>query len=82
MMVKDISPGPLDSFPQFLTNVNGTLYFEADDGIHGDELWKSNGTAVGTVMVRDMIPGSDGSDPSFLAAVNGPLNTTPSMAQR
>src|SRR5262249_22530493 len=26
--------------PSSLTNVNGTLFFAADDGIHGQELWK------------------------------------------
>src|SRR5262249_36222565 len=35
-----------------------TLYFAANDGEHGIELWKSNGTAGGTVMVQDMYPGS------------------------
>ncbi len=28
-----------------LTNVNGTLYFPANDGTNGNELWKTNGTA-------------------------------------
>ena len=29
-----------NSNPSSLTNFNGTLYFTADDGIHGRELWK------------------------------------------
>ena len=40
-------------------NVNGTFYFQADDGTHGYELWKSNGTETGTVMVKDINPGSN-----------------------
>jgi ELWxxDGT repeat protein len=60
-MVKDIWPGANGSTPDDLTNVNGTLYFEADDGTHGIELWKSDGTAAGTVMVEDIDPGSDSS---------------------
>ena len=62
-MVKDINPGSSSSGPADLTNVNGTLYFQADDGAHGFELWKSDGTAAGTVMVKDIDPGSTGSDP-------------------
>ena len=46
------------SYPYSLTNVNGTLFFTADDSVHGDELWKSNGTAAGTVLVKDINPGS------------------------
>ena len=40
-----------------LTNVNGTLYFEGYDDIHGFELWKSDGTEAGTVMVKEIQPG-------------------------
>ena len=39
-------------------DVNGTLFFAADDGGHGRELWKSDGTAAGTVLVKDINPGS------------------------
>jgi ELWxxDGT repeat protein len=56
-----------------LTNVDGTLYFEANDGAHGQELWKSDGTAAGTLMVKDINPGSSGSEPYDLTNVNGTL---------
>lgn len=57
-----------------LTNVNGMLYFVADDGFHGFELWKSDGTAAGTIMVKDIKPfGNFGSDPKDLTNVNGVL---------
>jgi ELWxxDGT repeat protein len=56
-----------------LTNVNGTLYFVADNGTNGKELWKSNGTPAGTVMVKDINPGINDSDLYYLTNVNGTL---------
>src|SRR5262249_18382774 len=67
------------SNPANLTNVNGTLFFTANDGITGTELWKSDGTANGTVRVRDINIVSAGSGktqssfPSNLINVNGTL---------
>ena len=52
-MVKDINP-ITGSSPQYLTNVNGTVFFAANDGEVGIELWKSDGTAVGTSLVKDL----------------------------
>ncbi len=51
------------SGPTALTAVNNsTLLFAADDGSgHGEELWKSDGTASGTTMVSDINPGAGGS---------------------
>jgi ELWxxDGT repeat protein len=59
--VKDIHPGPANLFPRpyigNLTVVGRTLFFAADDGVHGRKLWKSDGTATGTVMVKNVSPG-------------------------
>jgi ELWxxDGT repeat protein len=40
-LVADINPGPAGSFPGNLTAVGATLFFDANDGSHGDELWKA-----------------------------------------
>src|SRR5262249_44039126 len=53
----DINPGLGSGSPSNLTNVNGTLYFSANDGVNGTELWKSDGTTAGTTMVKDLFPG-------------------------
>ena len=56
-LVKDINPAALGSEPRQLANIGGTLLFVANDGFTGHELWRSNGTADGTVLVRDIYPG-------------------------
>ncbi len=40
---------------------------------HGVELWKSDGTAAGTVMVKDIAPLATSSSPGDLTNVNGTL---------
>lgn len=57
------------SFPSDIVNANGVAFFRAPDGVNGAELWKSNGTAAGTVLLGDIWPGSTGSSPKALARV-------------
>ena len=75
-LVKDILPGSGDGDPMFLTTMGGLVFFRCDDGIHGFELWKSDGTEQGPVMVKDINPGSEHSDPNELFAVPGTLYFT------
>jgi ELWxxDGT repeat protein len=55
------------------TVVGGHLFFVADDGDHGFELWRTDGTTDGTVLVRDVAPGSASSHPRNLVAAGGRL---------
>ena len=70
-LVKDIRPGKRGAYPVPLVGVGRELFFAADDGVHGQELWRSDGTAAGTRLEMDLNPGAGGSDPSGLASVGG-----------
>src|SRR5262245_16221248 len=71
-LLKDINVA-FGSSPTSVTSVNGTAYFAADDGVNGIELWKSDGTAAGTVLVKNIRSGATGSNPASLTNVNGTL---------
>jgi ELWxxDGT repeat protein len=55
-----------------LTEFGGKLAFTADDRIHGEELWTSDGTEAGTTLL-DLYPGSFGSDVSQICNIDGAL---------
>jgi len=38
-LLKDINPGNRNSFPSEFTLFGGRMFFTADDGVHGRELW-------------------------------------------
>lgn len=68
MDINATAPGASSDPQQMITSAHGYVYFTADDGIHGRELWKTNGTLAGTGLCLDIVAGPDGSDPTLLTA--------------
>jgi ELWxxDGT repeat protein len=77
LIVKDVFAGTGSGF-SFATstafkNVNSTLFFAANDGVHGTELWKSDGTEAGTMMVKDIRAGSSSAEFYSFTAIGNNL---------
>ena len=70
--MKDVNVGATNGMQQVasIKNTNGTTFFVADDGINGQELWKTDGTNAGTMLVKDINVGSTGSSPFNLFVSN------------
>jgi len=60
-LLKDINTIGLNSSPYNFAFYNNILYFVGNNGINGNEFWRSDGTEVGTYMVKDIYPGSTSS---------------------
>jgi ELWxxDGT repeat protein len=86
-LVANLAPGedkygPNGSYPGNLVESDDKLYFTADDGENGRELFVSDGTAEGTQLLTDLAPGGNnygfsyGSDPANLVEFNDKLYFT------
>jgi ELWxxDGT repeat protein len=85
VLVKNINPNTSfdgvntvadSSNPTDLTASGGFVYFTADDGTHGKQLWRTDGTTAGTVMVTNINSSGGGFDCTDLTDVNGTLYFT------
>src|SRR4029079_14484223 len=69
-MVVDANGAPaIGSSPANLTAMGNAVYFTSNDAAHGNELWKTDGTAAGSMLLKDVWLGAQNSDPSGLSSV-------------
>lgn len=71
--VKDINYGSGDSFDidtrvEFVS-LNGLLLFPSEDGSTGNEVWKTDGTSIGTQIVRNIAENENSSNPRELSVI-------------
>jgi ELWxxDGT repeat protein len=64
--IADVIPAELPQLATRLVAVGNRAVFSADDGIAGEELWTTDGTAAGTVLLEDLYPGPYPSTPRLL----------------
>ena len=80
VMVKDIYPGASSGYINYVQSppvvLNNLLYFVGTDPTNGAELWKTDGTAAGTVLVKDINPGAASFTAYSGIAFNGQLYFT------
>lgn len=76
-LVRKINPNGLGAKVDDFVNVEGTLYFTADDGnTSGREVWKTDGSLAGTVLLKDIYSGSKDANPLNLTASGSNLYFT------
>lgn len=75
-ILKDIYPGLNVSSPRGMTVLGSNVFFSANDGINGRELWKTDGTNVGTTLYLDLNAGSSNSNPEQLKVLGSFLTFT------
>ena len=82
ILVKDINPGIISGIHNTANAAvaDNTLYFSAVDSLHGEELWKTDGTEAGTVLAKDINPDTASCQPKFYAVYNGQVYFTAKKA--
>ncbi|MCR9243703.1 MAG: hypothetical protein NXI31_01640 [bacterium] len=69
----DLLPGPNSSGTLQVGRLGNQVLFNANDGVHGDELWISDGTSGGTQLLADLHPGPISGQPRGFTLFQGRL---------
>jgi ELWxxDGT repeat protein len=69
VLVRDVRPGPESSRIGTIAQAGDRVFFSADDGAHGVELWTSDGTPTGTRLVADIAEGPRSSFPREITRI-------------
>ena len=71
--ITDLCPGDRACNPKSVFSFAGAAFFLFNDGTHGQELWRTDGTTAGTALVADSVPGpgSFSYSPEGLAFLGG-----------
>lgn len=72
-VLKDINTIYDSGEPENFVTFNGKVYFRAETGTSGEELWVTDGTTAGTKMVKDINPGPADSYPQYLTVMGSSL---------
>jgi ELWxxDGT repeat protein len=68
VLLADINPGGADVLHGFV-KLGDQLIFSGTDGVHGREVFVTNGTSAGTGRITDIIPGSGNANPDNFTVV-------------
>ncbi|MCB0637434.1 MAG: hypothetical protein KDC54_12485, partial [Lewinella sp.] len=71
VLERDINQEPAGSDPAYFAELNGVLYFSADDGTHGGELYRYNLTTGEASLVADINPSASSASITEVIAFEG-----------
>ncbi len=74
MMVKSLPSAPVTGAAIVKEIIDDHLYMVLNDGVHGYELWRSDGTEAGTQLIRDIVVGPEG---TFTSQEANAIHLTP-----
>ena len=73
VLERDINQEPAGSEPAYVTELNGFLYLRANDGVHGDELYRYNLSTGEFSLVADIRPNDASSNITEIVAFDGKI---------